>query len=70
VKDAAALYRFLAHEGVGRRLGLVVAVVAWFAVTWMSLVLALTVPVLLCIALVVQRRTSADGDRDELDELF
>jgi hypothetical protein len=70
VKDAAALWRFLAHDGAGRRLGLVVGIVAWFAVTWMSLALALAVPVLLCVALVVQRRSAGDVDADNVDDLF
>ena len=70
MKDAAALCRFLAHDDAGRRIGLVVGVVAWFAVTWMSLALALAVPVLLCVALVVQRRSAGDGDAEDIDDLF
>jgi hypothetical protein len=71
MKDAAILLRFLCHDPVGRRLGVGVLVVAWFALAWASLVVAAMIPILLVACEVIRRRRAeALAEVDELDDLF
>ena len=71
MKDAEALWQFVRRDPIGRRLGIAWAVVAWFALTWLSLAVA-TVLVLLTVALVYveRRRRDVDLGLDELDDLY
>ena len=41
MKEAAVLMSFLRHDPVGQRLGVGIIVVAWFALAWTSLAVAL-----------------------------
>ena len=71
MKDLAALWQFVRRDPIGRRLGIAWAVVAWFALTWLSLAVA-AVLVLLTLALVYveRRRRDLDLGLDELDDLY
>ena len=71
MKDAAALWQFVRQDRIGRWLGISWAVVAWFALTWLSLSVAIVL-VLLTVALVYveRRRRDIDLEPDELDDLY
>jgi Flp pilus assembly protein TadB len=70
MKDAAALWRFVRDDPVGRRLGIAVAVVAWFALTWMSLTATLLWLLLTVLLAVVYRRRRHLRLDDDLDDLI
>ena len=71
MKETVILMRFLRHDPIGRRFGVGILVVAWFALAWTSLVLAMTVPLLLVIAEVVRRRHEDETIVvDDLEDLY
>jgi hypothetical protein len=71
MKDAAVLMSFLRHDPVGRRLGVGVIVLAWFALAWTSLAVALAVPLLLVVSEVVRRRREEQAPVvDDLEDLY
>ena len=61
---------FLRHDPVGQRLGVGVLVMAWFALAWTSLAVAIAVPVLLVVAEVVRRRRDEEPVVDDLEDLY
>ncbi len=71
MKDAAALWQFVRKDPIGRWLGISWAVVAWFALTWLSLIVGILL-LLLTAALVYteRRRRDVDLGLDELDDLY
>lgn len=71
MKEAAVLMRFLRHDPIGQRFGVGTLIVAWFALAWTSLVLALAVPLLLVVAEVVRRRHEDETIVvDDLEDLY
>jgi hypothetical protein len=70
MKEAAVLMSFLRQDPVGQRLGVGVLVIAWFALAWTSVGLAVAVPLLLLIAEVVRRRRDEAPIVDDLDDLY
>ncbi len=71
MKEAAVLMRFLRHDPVGQRFGVAVLVIAWFALAWTSLALAVAVPLLLVVSEVVRRRREDETIVvDDLDDLY
>jgi hypothetical protein len=68
--NAAALWYFVRNDRVGRGLGIAWAIVAWFALTWLSLAVTLLL-IALSGALVVSERKRRDiVVEDDLDDLF
>lgn len=70
MKEAVVLMRFLRHDPVGQRLGVGVIVMAWFALAWTSLALAIAVPLLLVVSEVVRRRRDEEPIVDDLEDLY
>jgi hypothetical protein len=71
MKDAAILMRFLRHDPIGQRFGVGILVIAWFALAWTSLVLAVAVPLLLVVAELVRRRREDETIVvDDLEDLY
>ena len=70
MKEAVVLMRFLRHDPVGQRLGVGVIVMAWFALAWTSLAVAIAVPLLLVVAEVVRRRRDDEPIVDDLEDLY
>jgi hypothetical protein len=71
MKEAAVLMRFLRHDPIGQRFGVGILVVAWFALAWTSLVLAVAVPFLLVVAELVRRRREDETIVvDDLEDLY
>ena len=71
VKDAAAaLWHFVRDDPVGRRLGIAWAVVAWFALTWLSLLMTALLVLFTTAVLVVERRRRGLVIEDDLDDLM
>jgi len=71
MKDAVILMRFLRHDPTGQRFGVAVLVVAWLAVAWTSLAIAVAVPLLLAISEVVRRRREEIAyPVDDLEDLY
>jgi hypothetical protein len=70
MKEAVVLMRFLRHDPVGQRLGMGVIVMAWFALAWTSLALAIAVPLLLVVSEVVRRRRDEEPIVDDLEDLY
>lgn len=71
MKETVELMRFLRHDPVGQRLGVAVLVLAWLALAWTSLGMAVGVPVLLAISEVVRRRREdLTPDVDDLEDLY
>jgi membrane protein implicated in regulation of membrane protease activity len=70
LKDAAALWRFVRDDPVGRWLGIAAAVVAWFALTWMSLTATVLWLLLTALLPVVYRRRRDLRLDDDLDDLI
>jgi hypothetical protein len=70
MKEAAVLMSFLRQDPVGQRLGVGVLVIAWFALAWTSVGLAVAVPLLLVIAEFVRRRRDEAPIVDDLDDLY
>ena len=70
MKEAVVLMRFLRHDPVGQRFGVGVLVMAWFALAWTSLAVAVAVPLVLVVADVVRRRRDEEPIVDDLDDLY
>lgn len=70
MNEAVVLMRFLRHDPVGQRLGVGVIVMAWFALAWTSLAVAIAVPLLLVVAEVVRRRRDEEPVVDDLEDLY
>lgn len=70
MKEAVVLMRFLRHDPVGQRFGVVALVVAWFALAWMSVAAVLTVPLLLAVSEIVRRRHEETIIVDDLEDLY
>ena len=71
MKDAAAaLWHFVRDDPVGRRLGIAWAVVAWFALTWLSLLMTALLVLFTTAVLVVERRRRGLVIEDDLDDLM
>ncbi|MGZ8692290.1 MAG: hypothetical protein ACXWZY_02190 [Gaiellaceae bacterium] len=70
MNEAVVLMRFLRHDPVGQRLGVGVIVMAWFALAWTSLALAIAVPLLLVVSEVVRRRRDEEPIVDDLEDLY
>ena len=70
MNDAHALWQFIRHDRVGRSLGIAGIVVAWFALTWMSVTVALVLPCLAVVARVLQRRRGDVTPEDDLADLL
>jgi hypothetical protein len=62
--------RFLRHDPIGQRLGMGVIVMAWFALAWTSLTVAIAVPLLLVVSEVVRRRRDEEPIVDDLEDLY
>lgn len=71
MKEAVVLMSFLRHDPVGQRFGVGVLVIAWFALAWTSLALAVAVPLLLVVSEVVRRRREEEAPIvDDLEDLY
>jgi hypothetical protein len=71
MKETVELMRFLRHDPVGQRFGVAVLVVAWLAIAWTSLGLAVAVPLLLVISELARRRREEDTvSIDDLEDLY
>jgi hypothetical protein len=71
MKEAAVLMSFLRHDPVGQRFGVAGLVIAWFALAWTSLALALAVPLLLVVSELVRRRREEQAPIvDDLEDLY
>ena len=71
VKDAAAaLWHFVRNDPVGRRLGIAWAMVAWFALTWLSLVMTALLVLFTTAVVVVERKRRGLVIEDDLDDLL
>jgi len=71
MKETVELMRFLRHDPVGQRLGVAILVLAWLALAWTSLSMAIGVPVLLAISEVVRRRREQQAPViDDLEDLY
>ena len=71
MKETVELMRFLRHDPVGQRLGVAALVLAWLALAWTSLGMAVGVPVLLAISEVVRRRREQQAPVvDDLEDLY
>jgi hypothetical protein len=71
MNETVELMRFLRHDPVGQRLGVAVLVLAWLALAWTSLGMAIGVPVLLVISEFVRRRREQQAPVvDDLEDLY
>jgi hypothetical protein len=70
MKEAVVLMRFLRHDPVGQRFGVAGLVLAWFALAWTSLALALAIPLLLVVSEVARRRRDEEPIVDDLEDLY
>ena len=70
MKVAAALWHFVRHDPVGRRMGIAWAIVAWFALTWLSLLMAAVLVLVTTAVLVVERKRRDLVVEDDLDDLI
>jgi hypothetical protein len=71
MKEAAVLMQFLRHDAIGQRFGVGILVIAWFALAWTSVVLAVAVPLLLVVAELVRRRREDETIVvDDLEDLY
>jgi hypothetical protein len=71
VKEAAAaLWHFVRHDPVGRRAGIAWLVVAWFALTWLSLVVTFVLLLVTGAVVVLERRRRGLVVDDDLDDLI
>jgi hypothetical protein len=68
--NAAALWRFVRNDRVGRGLGIAWAIVAWFALTWLSLGVTLLLFALSAGLVVAERKRRDVVVEDDLDDLF
>jgi hypothetical protein len=70
MNEAVVLMRFLRHDPIGQRFGVAVLVIAWFALAWTSLALAVAIPLLLVVSELVRRRRDEEPIVDDLDDLY
>jgi hypothetical protein len=70
VKRAHLLWQFVRDDTVARSLGLVIALVAWFAATWLSLGVASLLPFLGVALWWRYRSIGPELVRDDLDDLL
>lgn len=71
MREAVVLIRFLRHDPVGQRFGVVVLVFAWLALAWTSLAFAVAVPCLLAVSEIVRRRREEQTVVvDDLEDLY
>jgi hypothetical protein len=71
MKDkAVALWHFVRNDRVGRGLGIAWAIVAWFALTWLSLGVTLVLIALSGALFVAERKRRDIVIEDDLDDLF
>ena len=70
VKVAAAIWHFVRNDPVGRRMGIVWAAVAWFALTWVSLMMTALLVLFTTAVVVVERRRRDLVIEDDLDDLI
>ena len=71
MKETVELMRFLRHDPVGQRLGVAVLVLAWLALAWTSLGMAVGVFVLLAVSELVRRRREQQAPVvDDLEDLY
>jgi hypothetical protein len=70
VKVAAALWHFVRHDPVGRRMGIAWAAVAWLALTWLSLMMTALLLLFTTAVLVVERKRRDLVVEDDLDDLI
>jgi hypothetical protein len=71
MRETVELMRFLRHDPVGQRLGVAVLVLAWLALAWTSLGLAVGVFVLLAISELVRRKREERAPVvDDLEDLY
>jgi hypothetical protein len=70
MKEAVVLMRFLRHDPVGQRFGVAGLVLAWFALAWTSLALALAIPLLLVVSEFARRRRDEEPIVDDLEDLY
>ena len=71
MKEAVVLMRFLRHDSVGQRFGVAILVIAWFAVAWTSLTVAVALPPMLAVAELVRRRRAEQPMAvDDLEDLY
>ena len=71
MKETVELMRFLRQDPVGQRLGVATLVLAWLALAWTSLGMAVGVLVLLAISEIVRRRREQQAPVvDDLEDLY
>jgi hypothetical protein len=71
MRETVELMRFLRHDPVGQRLGVAVLVLAWLALAWTSLGLAVGVFVLLAVSELVRRKREQQAPVvDDLEDLY
>jgi hypothetical protein len=71
MKEAAVLMSFLRHDAIGQRFGVAGLVIAWFALAWTSLALAVALPLLLVVSELVRRRREEEAPIvDDLEDLY
>ena len=70
LKDVTELWEFIRRDPIGRRLGIAWAIVAWFALTWMSLMVTCVLAALTATLIVMQRKRRDLIVEDDLDDLF
>ena len=63
------LWLFIREDAVARSLALAFALVSWFAITWLSLGVALVLPYIAAALWLRYRRVGATLGDDELDDL-
>jgi hypothetical protein len=64
------LWQFVREDAVARSLGLALLLVAWFAVTWLSLAVAAVLPYIGAALWLRYRRAGGSAGDDELDDLI
>ena len=62
-------WQLIREDAVARLLALALALVCWFAITWLSLAVALVLPYLAAALWLRYRRVGATLGDDELDDL-
>jgi hypothetical protein len=70
VKHAAAVWNFVRTDRVGRGLGIAWAIVAWFALTWLSVVVTCLLLLVTAAVVAAERRRRDPVLEDDLDDLI
>jgi Flp pilus assembly protein TadB len=68
--NAAALWHFVRNDRLGRAIGIAWAVVAWFALTWLSLGVTVLLLALSATLVVAERKRRDVVVEDDLDDLL